>query len=149
MKWRVLLIFTVGGMAMMAAADKDSTVGATDLKIHPRVFSLIDCWISDSESPVVTEINLDAVEKNGNQFYDEGLKMESGWMRCPNADGGFMRYRVVESKGNRYQVEYQENGGGTLTTTSTIEFTIEKREIRKDGKATKIRVLRVAAISSK
>ena len=35
------------------------------LKIHPKVFSMIDCWISDSESPVVTEINLDAVEKNG------------------------------------------------------------------------------------
>ena len=24
-------------------------------KIHPKVFSMIDCWISDSESPVVTE----------------------------------------------------------------------------------------------
>jgi hypothetical protein len=35
------------------------------LKIHPKVFSMINCWISDSESPVVTEINLDAVEKMG------------------------------------------------------------------------------------
>jgi len=35
------------------------------LKIHPKVFSMIDCWISDSESPVLTEINLDAVEKTG------------------------------------------------------------------------------------
>src|SRR5947207_62613 len=34
------------------------------LKIHPKVFSMINCWISDSESPVVTEINLDAVENN-------------------------------------------------------------------------------------
>ena len=24
---------------------------------------------------------------------------------------GFMRYRVLESKGNHYKVEYQENGG--------------------------------------
>ena len=98
---------------------------------------------------MVTEINLDAVEKNGNQFNDDGLKMEDGWTRCPNADGGFMRYRVVESKGNHYKVEYQENGGGSLTTTATIEFTIEKREMRKDGKAAKIRVLRVVAMSAK
>ena len=35
------------------------------LKIHPKVFSMINCWISDSESPVLTEINLDAVEKTG------------------------------------------------------------------------------------
>src|SRR5215467_6624551 len=27
------------------------------LKVHPKVFSLIDCWESDSEYPVVTEIN--------------------------------------------------------------------------------------------
>src|SRR5213592_2313233 len=46
-----------------AAAGKTSA-----LKIHPKVFSMIDCCISDSVSPVVTEINLDAVEKNGNQF---------------------------------------------------------------------------------
>ena len=35
------------------------------LKIHPKVFNMISSWISDSESPVATEINLDAVEKNG------------------------------------------------------------------------------------
>jgi hypothetical protein len=34
-------------------------------KIHPKVFSMINSWISDSESPVMTEINLDAVEKTG------------------------------------------------------------------------------------
>jgi hypothetical protein len=39
------------------------TMQSTPLKIHPKVFSMINCWISDSESPVVTEINLDAVEK--------------------------------------------------------------------------------------
>ena len=43
------------------------------LKIHPKVFSMIDCWVSDSESPVVPEINLDAVERNGNEFYQDGM----------------------------------------------------------------------------
>ena len=120
------------------------------LKIHPKVFNLIDCWISDSESPVVTEINLDAVEKDGNEFNDDGLKQEGEWTRAPSQEtNGFMRYRLLESKGNRYKVEYQENGGGTLTTASIIEFTIEKREIRRDNKPVIIRVLRVLSCASK
>src|SRR5437879_8044236 len=53
------------------------------LKIHPKVFNMISSWISDSESPVVTEINLDAVEKNGNQFNDDGLTQDGEWLRCP------------------------------------------------------------------
>ena len=92
------------------------------LKIHPKVFNMIDSWISDSESPVVTEINLNAVEKNGNQFNENGLKQDGEWLGHSLPDtGGFMRYRVLEAKGNHYKVEYQENGGGTLTTASTIE----------------------------
>jgi hypothetical protein len=62
---------------------------------------------------------------------------------------GFMRYRVLEAKGNHYKVEYQENGGGTLTTASIIEFSVEKRTIRKDEKPATIRVLRVLSYSSK
>src|SRR5882724_5094487 len=43
-------------------------------KIHPKVFRMITCWVSDSESPVVTEINLDAVEKNRNEFNQDGMR---------------------------------------------------------------------------
>jgi hypothetical protein len=56
-----------------------------------------------------------------------------------------MRYRPLESKSNQYKVEYQENGGGTLTTSSIVEFEIEKRNIHRDGKPVTIRVLRVLA----
>ena len=120
------------------------------LKIHPKVFSMIDCWVSDSESPVVTEINLDAVEKNGNEFNDDGLKQDGEWLQCPVPDThGFMRYRVLESNGNRYKVEYQKNGGGTLTTASIIEFEMEKRDIHRDGKPVTIRVLRVLSYNQK
>jgi WD40-like Beta Propeller Repeat len=120
------------------------------LKIHPKVFSMIDCWVSDSESPVVTEINLDAVEKNGNQFNGDDVKPDGEWLRCPVPDtNGFMRYRVLESKGNHYKVEYQENGGGTLTAASIIEFAIEKRDIRRDEKPATIRVLRVLSYNQK
>jgi hypothetical protein len=127
-----------------------AAASTASLKIHPKVFDLIDCWISDSESPVVTEINLDAVEKDGNEFNDDGLKQEGEWTRAPAQEAnGFMRYRLLESKGNRYKVEYQENGGGTLTTASIIEFTIEKREIRRDNKPVIIRVLRVLSYALK
>ena len=62
---------------------------------------------------------------------------------------GFMRYRVIESKGNHYKIEYQENGGGTLTTASIIEFDIEKRNILRDGKPVTMRVLRLLSYNQK
>jgi hypothetical protein len=132
------------------AATPTAQSSAPTLKIHPKVFNMIDCWVSDSESPVVTEINLDAVEKNGNQFNSDDVKPDGEWFRCPVPDtNGFMRYRVLESKGNHYKVEYQENGGGTLTTASIIEFEIEKRSIRRDGEPVTIRVLRVSSYNQK
>jgi hypothetical protein len=60
-----------------------------------------------------------------------------------------MRYHVLESKGNHYKVEFQENGGGTLTTASIIEFGIEKRNIQLNGKPATIRVLRVSSYDQK
>ena len=120
------------------------------LKIHPKLFNMIDSWVSDSESPVATEINLTAVEKNGNQFNEDGLKQDGDWLVYSVPDtGGFMRYRVLEAKGSHYKVEYQENGGGTLTTASTIEFEIEKRHIRRNGSPMTIRVLRVSSYTQK
>jgi hypothetical protein len=133
--------------------EKPATPAAAQtsaLKIHPKVFSMIDCWISDSESPVVTETNLDDVEKNGNEFNENGLKRDGEWLQSPAPDSnGFMRYRALESKGNHYKVEYQENGGGTLTTASIIEFDIEKRNIQRDNKPVTIRVLRVSSYNQK
>jgi hypothetical protein len=111
---------------------------------------MINCWISDSESPVVTEINLDAAAKNGNEFNQDGLKQDGEWLQCPAPDTSeFMRYRVLEPKGNHYKVEFQENGGGTLTTASIIEFGIEKRNIQRDGKPATIQVLRVSSYDQK
>jgi hypothetical protein len=120
------------------------------LRIHPKVFNMIDCWVSDSESPVATEINLNAVAKNGNQFSEDGLSEDGDWLIYSVPDtGGFMRYRVLEAKGNHYKIEYQENGGGTLTTASTIEFDIDKRHIRQNGSPMTIRVLRVSSYTQK
>ena len=143
----------IGGKKALEPASTPADVPAAEtstLKIHPKVFNMIECWISDSESPVVTEINLDAVEENGNQFNEDGLKQDGDWLSYPTPDtGGFMRYRVLEAKGNHYKVEYQENGGGTLTTASTIEFDIDKRTIHRNGSPATIRVLRVSSYTQK
>jgi hypothetical protein len=128
-------------------AKKDSV---PPLELHPKIFNMIDCWISDSVSPVVTEFNLDAVEMDNNEFNRDEIKRDGEWTRCPVPNtNGFMRYRVLGLKGNRYTVEYQENGGGSLTTDSKIEFSIEKRNIERDGKTVPIRILKVFSYSSK
>lgn len=120
------------------------------LNLHPKIFNMIDCWLSDSAAPVVTEFNLDAVETNDNQFQSSEVKPDHEWTRVnTKEDGGYMRYRVIGLKGNRYTVEYQENGGGTLTTDRTIDFVIDKRSIERDGKIENIRILRVMSYKSK
>jgi hypothetical protein len=120
------------------------------LKLHPKIFDMIDCWLSDSVSPVVTEFNLDAVEMNKNEFNYDDVKPDGEWTRCPVPNtNGFMRYRVLSLKGSRYTVEFQNNGGGTLTTDSKIEFAIDKRNIQVDGKTVPIRILRVFSYRSK
>src|SRR5437763_13094324 len=141
---------TAGKSAVSAASATAAPEQPSALKIHPKVFNMIDCWVSDSESPVVTEINLDAVEKNGNQFNHDDVSQDGEWLRFSLPDtSGFMRYRVLESKGNHYKVEYQENGGGTLTTASVIEFDVVKRDVRRGGKPLSVRVLRVTSYTQK
>src|SRR5437868_4910772 len=141
---------TAGKSAVSAASATAAPEQPSALKIHPKVFNMIDCWVSDSESPVVTEINLDAVEKNGNQFNHDDVSKDGEWLRFSLPDtSGFMRYRVLESKGNHYKIEYQENGGGTLTTASVIEFDVVKRDVRREGKPLSVRVLRVTSYNQK
>ena len=55
---------------------------------------------------MVTEINLDAVEQNLNQFDPDTVAQEDGWTvsRKPNAKG-FKRYRVLTSQNDRHQIE--------------------------------------------
>lgn len=122
-----------------------SASGAARLEptLHPIVFSMVESWISDVESPVVTEVNLDAVRRNRNQFDQDEVKQEDGWVIYRLPEGGFKRYRVIEHKETYYKVEYQENGGGTLTTSSRIGFAIDRREILVDGRSRIINILRV------
>lgn len=114
---------------------------------HPAVFNMIGSWISDVESPVVTEVNLDAVQRNRNQFDRDEVKQEGEWVVYSVPEGGFKRYRVIEHKDNYYKVEYQDNGGGTLTTNSLIGFKLERREIFVGGRPKVINTLRVISHS--
>jgi hypothetical protein len=52
-------------------------------------------------------------------------------------------------KRRHYKIEYQENGGGTLTTAAVIEFSVEKQNIQRDGKPVAIRALRVSSYDKK
>ncbi len=114
---------------------------------HPIVFNMIESWLSDVESPVVTEVNLDAVRRNRNQFDHDAVKHEGEWIVYRVSERGFMRYRVIEQKDKYYKVEYQDNGGGTLTTNSHIGFTLERRQILVQGRPKQVETLRVISYS--
>lgn len=119
-------------------------------RIHPAVFELVTCWNSDTEQPVVTEINLDAVNKNRNQFDLTTVVMNGDWAECSGSDGqGFRRFKFISSDKNLFTVEFQSNSGGTLTTATRIEFIIETREIRSAGKARPVSVLRVMSVEAR
>lgn len=138
------------GVACLGAEDPKNLDPALAPKIHPHVFSMIRGWDSDPESPVVTEINLDAVDRNRNQFAKDEVAQEHGWTVVREADGkAFKRYRVIEGKDHRFKVEYQENGGGTLTTSTIIEFSVATRVIQGNGKPTTTRVIRVDSCTTK
>ena len=152
-KW-ILLIFAIatwGGMPFLTATQEPGAPGRK-LEVHPRVFSLVQGWLSDGESPVVTEINLDAVAASRNQFDPGEVKLESEWTRSPGQNGaGFLRYRVLKfsPQSLRYTVEYQENGGGSLTLAAVLEVSVEMREIEVDGHLKPTRVLRVWSYRAK
>jgi len=115
--------------------------------VHPGVFALVPCWLSDTASPVATEVNLDAAATNRNQFGQ--IKREGAWVRVDAEDGrSYMRYRVLESRPPRYRIVYQENGGGTLTTSDVIEVEVDTRVVEVEGVATEVRVMRILSIKT-
>lgn len=116
--------------------------------IHPKVFSMVESWLSDTESPVATEINLDAVRRDGNQFYGS-ISTNGPWTRVDGEDGrGYMRYRILGRQGNSYVVEFQNNGGGSLTTCTKIGFTLSHRTVKVDGEHKRIQVMRIESMQN-
>lgn len=105
---------------------------------------MITCWPSDTAKPVATEINLDAVEQNRNQFPQDKVQQRDSWFEyAPGNGGGFERYRIVAADNGRFTAEFQQNSGGTLTSVSIVHFSIASRELRHRGRTDCCRVLRV------
>lgn len=149
MKKLLLALCLVSMLAGCGEDNRETGKVTSPLIIHPDVFSWVECWLSDTESPVITEINLDAVGKNRNQFSKDEIQQMGEWIVYQEADQrGFRRYRLIEKKDNHYKVQYQMNGGGSLTTSCMIEFSLDKREIHKNGEPTMINVLRVESYDS-
>jgi hypothetical protein len=100
--------------------------------VHPGVFSMIVCWLSDTGLPVATEINLDAAALDDDQFFGE-VSVDGEWFRVDDAEtGGFQRYRVLGMEYGCWVVEYQRNGGGTLTTSDEIVVSLHRRSFGKN-----------------
>ena len=59
-----------------------------------------------------------------------------------------MRYRVLEARPPHYRIVYQENGGGTLTTSHILDIEVGTRVVVVHGVATAIRVMRVLSIEA-
>ena len=145
-----VLIMVIMASASVTVADSEADASRIIERIHPKLFEMVTSWDSDTEEPVVTEINLDAVAKNRNQFDFSKVKKNGDWIESAGDDGhSVCRYKIIKSDKQRQSIEFQRNGGGTLTTVSLIEFVIETREIRKAGKVRRIQVLRVISIETK
>ena len=142
------------GQGCTEDAAEQSPAPVEQFDFHPGVFGTVECWLSDTASPVTTEINLGAVEANGNQFYwgnnpqriqtIEADGQEQRWVHADD-DEGFQRYRLLGHDNGVYTVVYQSNGGGSLTTSSTIGFEIDRRTISFGSESREIRVLRVVS----
>lgn len=115
--------------------------------IHPNVFAMAESWLSDVAQPVVTEINLDAVARNRNQFDHDGVSKQGGWVHYADPESkGFTRYKFLKPEGGIRRVLFQNNGGGSLTTSTTIGYRIFRRAvITEDGKE-EISVLKIELI---
>lgn len=110
---------------------------------------MVECWLSDTAYPIVTEVNIDAIEVNRNQFSFDEIKEENGWVDYPNKEGGWLRYKIILNNGDYYKILFQNNGGGTLTTQSEIEFNIISSIIIVNGKTQNIRALKILSIKNK
>ena len=140
------------GSAFLAInPSKKSEESRLPTLIHPLVFKLILCWDSDTISPVATEINLEAVYKNNDQFdYSRVTKKKDldgvEWIVYrPSDQSGYNEYRIVEQTSENTRVIFNENGGGSYTSQAKITYQIVKRSVQIEGKKTDISVLRVLA----
>jgi hypothetical protein len=149
-KFLALLLVTICVSASFAVNNSEKDTSTVVERFHPKLFELVTSWDSDTDQPVVTEINLDAVVKNRNQFDFTKVKKNGDWIECPGDDGcGFRRFKIIKADQKQFLIEFQRNAGGTLTTPSLIEFVIDTRHLLKAGKSHPVQVLRIMSIEAR
>ena len=148
----IVAILLCGLVFLAINSSKKSEEVHTPTLIHPLVFNLILCWDSDTISPVATEINLDAVYKNNDQFdysrvtKEKDLGGDEWIVYTPSDQRGYTRYRIVDQTSQMTRVIFNENGGGSYTSQAKITYQIVKRSLQIEGKKNDISALRVIAL---
>ena len=111
--------------------------------LHPKIFEMFECWTSDTQYPVVLEINLDAVEADSNQFDFQSISRDGDWFVYKKADSGFLRYKALKRDGRVYTFLYQSNGCGSLTLNYEVTCKIDCRTLSVDGRESDVKTLKV------
>ncbi len=141
-------IFLLLCLTLLSCQEKPQVSKISKKAIHPKIFEMVECWLSDTAYPIVTEINIDAVKINRNQFSFNEIKDDDGWIHYKRKEG-FLRYKVISNNGNHYKILFQSNGGGTLTSQSEIEFKIATSSVNVNGKTQNFRALKILSIKDK
>ncbi len=142
---RILRQLAISILVLVAAGCANSLPVPESPIIHPAVFPMVMRWISETESPVVSEVNLDAMLRDRNQFSFEEVSTDGEWFRL-DCDHGFEQYRVLSRRGHAVPVEYESNGGGSMATVKLTWFELLSRRIEIDVIPQERRVMRIIGV---
>ena len=119
---------------------------ATDTLIHPKAFSMVSAWLSDSEQPVVTQFSLDAILQNRNEYDYTKVAGNGDWVVFTDEEQR-IAYRLKQLARDLQQAHLFAHEGGTLTTYTIITFRIIPKTITRDGQPVTLRVVDVTGIA--
>ena len=116
-------------------------------EIHPLAFSLIPCWISDTESPEVIEINLTAVRKNKNKYDNNKIMIKGEWISFKDINLNIeYKYKKLQNFDDTYKILFVEDAGGSNPNSTEIKYIIEKRTFKINNIEKEIDVLKITEI---
>ena len=113
--------------------------------IHPLAFEGFECWISDTICPVYVTLNIDAIQNNRNQFDYTSVTID-GQIVMYQMEDGYRSYKILLNSDKELKIIYYNNGGGTLTTETKMEFQKSTRQIKVNEISNEIKVLELTSI---
>ncbi len=142
MKYILLLLVTpILGCYSLSYSSEELPI------IHPEAFELVTSWISDTAQPVATEINLDAIKENRNQYDYDKIETKNDLITFKKPDReGWVGYELVNSENNIYKIIFYSNGGGRFTSKDTITFKLIRRPVTVNNVSRTPLILRVLSI---